>query len=158
MVDISEAASSVGTFKSLWAHFLRSFARLSNRTHIAPEDEAVFLDAKNALIERYRRLIGEPPVTGMPEALAEGMYRLSALTSIASLSDAEFDELKRVIRAADDELDEWADVLKRKDVFRAGLEKSARHENLKMFVGVPLFFGALVVLFVALGLKFFLNR
>ena len=153
----TDTVSNLQSFKSVWAAFARQTEDLLSRTRIQPEEEAAFLETKDRMIQRYGRLreeLGEP----MPERFSEGIRLLSEVRGIISLSDAEHDSLHGTIESADRALESWLSKMHRKDVFREGLEKQQRKQGIAAFVVIPLFFAALVALFVYLGLKFFLNR
>jgi len=153
----SDLAPNLQSFKSIWSAFARQTEELLGRTRLEPQDEATFLENKVRVIERYERLREETSESMPPEFQASIRY-LAGVHGIISLSDAEHKELEASVAAADRELTAWIDKAERRDIFRETAETRARKQGLKVFVVVPLFFTALVVLFVYFGLKFFLNR
>ena len=148
-----DAAQSLESLKNLWSTFARSFVRLTGQTQIYPHDEASFLEIKNAFFDRYRR-IRSITLESALEAPASSIESLEGLNSLTSLTDDQVVTCRQAIQTAGKELDMWMEKLNRTDSFR----RKGRELSLRLFIIVPVFFAALLGLFVVLGLRFFLNR
>lgn len=143
-------------FRKVWLSFTRLEGRVLDRSRMRPEEERDFLEMKDAVLARFERLRTdlEPEV---PEALGRSIGTLTGLRGLGSLADPELETVRGAIRTVDRELEEWAERLERRHRLRDHFRESARRDAIPV-VAVPFFFALLVALFVAVGMKFFLNR
>ena len=154
--DLIATLEQIESFQGVWGSFARSYWNLSGKAQIEPHEEATFHDMLRGILERYTRL--KESIGSFPEGFAKGMEALHSYRGFGSLSDRETNVFREGLMQATQELEAWIVGLKRKTVFRAGLEKTQRRETFRAWVIVPVFFGVLLGFFVFLGIKFFLNR
>lgn len=135
---------------------MRHHGRLAGASGVHPEEELLFLEIKEAVCTRYEQLRldagGE-----VPGGFARGIETLAGVKGVASLAEAELQNLRASVEIADRELEGWIERLERQDRFRANVGRRARR-NVLTLVAVPVFFALLVALFVVVGTKFFFSH
>ena len=141
------------SFQDLWRTCTKSFDRLSTQVQVPIEDERALLELVQGLVQRFEKF-SESEVA-IPEELTTAVEMLKAFRGFSSITDAELEALRGVLKSASARFETWMEKSRRKSQYLSDLKNKERIKVLAIWIAGPIVFAALVMVFAFLGSRVF---